>query len=77
MNPANHKADQGLSEFQTSIGLVAHATLSTEQLISCTRVALVDTISYLQDSEGGMISVKEVCELITMIHDILDNAVSK
>ena len=63
--------------FQTGIGVATHATLSMEQLISYMRVALVDTISSLQDSEGRDISVSEVCELLTKIHDILDMAVSK
>ena len=40
-------------------------------------VAHVDTITSLQDSEGRVISVSEVCKLLTKIHDILDNAVSK
>ena len=34
LNPANRKADQSLSEFQTGIGAAAHATLDMEQLIS-------------------------------------------
>ena len=41
------------------------------------RVAPVNTISFLCDSEGKMISVSEVHELLTKIYDILDNAVSK
>ena len=45
LTPANRKADQSLSEFQTGIRAAGHATLNTEQLISCLRVALVDTIS--------------------------------
>ena len=44
LTPANRKADQSLSGFQTSIGANAHATLDMEQLISHLRVALVDTI---------------------------------
>ena len=48
-----------------------------EQLISHLRVALVDTISPLHNSEGGVIPMSEVCELLIKIHDILDNAVSK
>ena len=48
-----------------------------EQLISHTRIALVDTISSLHDSEGGVISVSEVCELCTKFNDILGNAVSQ
>ena len=48
-----------------------------EQLISHIKVELVDAISSLQDTGGGVISVSKVCELLTMIHDFLDNAVSK
>ena len=70
LTPANRKANQNLSDFQT-------ATLDMEQLISHFRVALVDTISPLPNSEGGVISVSEVCELLIKVHDILDNAVSK
>ena len=77
MPSANRKADQSLSDFHTGIGVATHATPDTEQLISHTGVTLVNTISYLQDSEGGVISVSEVCALLTIIHDIQDNAVSK
>ena len=59
------------------IGVAADATLNTEQLISHTRVTLVDTISSLQDPERGVISVSEVHELLTKIHEILDSAMSK
>ena len=49
--------------------------LLTQQLISHLRVALVDTLSSLLDSEGGVIPVSEVCELLLKVHDILDSAV--
>ena len=62
---------------QTGVGAAAHATLDTEQLISCLRVALVDTLSSLPDSEGGIIPVSEVHELLLKVHGILDSAVSK
>ena len=75
--PANRKADQRLSEFQTGTGAGSHATLDKNELIYHLRVALVDTISSLPDSEGGVILVLEVCELLFKVHDILDNAVSK
>ena len=75
MTPANRKADQSLSEFQASTGAAAHATLNTEQLISQIRVALVDTISSLPDSEGGVTPVSEVLELLVKVPDILDNAI--
>ena len=77
MTLANRKADQNLLEFQTGIGAAAHATLDMEQLISQFRVALVDTISSLPDSEGGVIPVSEVHELLIKVQNILDNAVSK
>ena len=77
MTPANRKADQSLSQFQTGIGVAAHATLDMEQLISCLRVVLVDTSSSLPDSKGGGIPVSEACELLISVHDIVDNAVSK
>ena len=77
LTSTNRKVDQNLSEFQTDIGAAAHATFDTEQLISHLRVALVDTPSYLPNSEGGIILVSKVCELFLKVHDILDNAVSK
>ena len=70
LTPTNRKADTG-------IGVAAHATLNMEQVISHIRVALVDTISSLPDSEQGVIPVSEVCELVIKVDDILDNAVSK
>ena len=51
LTPANRKVDQTISEFQTGIHAAAHAILDTEQLISYLRVAIVDTISSLPDSE--------------------------
>ena len=35
LSSANRKADQSLSDLQTGVGAAAHATLDTEQLISC------------------------------------------
>ena len=77
LNSANMKADQSLSDFHTSVGATAHATLVTEQLISHLQVALVDTLSSLSEAEGDIIPVSEVCELLLQIHGILDKAVSK
>ena len=77
LTSTNRKTDQSLSEFQTGIGAAAHATLDAEQLISHLRVAIVDTLSSLPGSEGGIIPVSEVHELLLKVHDILDNAVSK
>ena len=77
LNSANRKADQSLSDFQTGVGATAHATLDTEQFISCLHIALVDTLSSLPEAEGDVIPVSEVCELLPWIHDILDKTVSK
>ena len=60
LTSANRKADQSLSDFQTGVGAAAHATLDREQLISHLKVALVDTLSSLPNSEGGIIPVSEV-----------------
>ena len=70
LTSANRKADQSLSDLQTGVGAAAHATLDTEQLISHLRVALLDTLSSLHISEGGIIPVSEVCELLLKVHDI-------
>ena len=77
LTPANRKADQSLSEFQTGTGAAALGILNMEQLISYLRVALVDAISSLLDSEGAVIPVSEVYGLVIKVHDILDNAVFK
>ena len=77
LTSSNRKADHSLSEFQTGIGAAAHVTHNMEQLFSCLRVALVDTLSSLPDSERGIIPVSEMHELLLKVHDILDNAVSK
>ena len=77
LTSANRKADHNLSDFQTGVGTAAHTTLDTEQLISHLRVALVDTLSSLPDSEVGVIPVSEEHELLLNIHEILDNVVSK
>ena len=77
MTSANRKADQSLSELQNGVGSAAHATLDKERLISHLRVGLLDTLSSLPNSEGGVIPVSEVQELLLKAHDILDNAVSK
>ena len=69
------KNDQS-SDFQTSIGATVHATLDTEQLISDTRAALVDTVASLQGSDRR-ISVSKVHEILTKICDILDSVMSK
>ena len=68
---------QGLDSILINSIKMLFATLDTEQLISCIRVAHVDTISSLQDSEGEMISNSDVYELLTKIYDVLDNDMSK
>ena len=77
LTSVKRKADQSLSDLQTGVDAAAYATLDTEQLISCLRVALVDSLSSLPDSEGGVIPVSEMRELLLKVHDILDSAVSK
>ena len=77
LTSANREGDQSLSDLETGIGAAAHATLDAEQLISCLRVALLDTLSFLPNTEGGIIPVPEVHELLLRIHLILDSAVSK
>ena len=66
-NPANKKKDQSLSNFQTGIGVASQVALDMEQLISGTRVPLVDAIGSLHDSNEGVILVQEVLELLTKI----------
>ena len=51
--------------------------VDTEQLISCLTVALVNSLSSLPNSEGEVIPVSKVHELLLKVHEILDNAVSK
>ena len=74
---ANRKADQSLSDLQTGVGTAAHATLDIEQLISCLRVALLDTHPSLSNSDGGIVPVSEMHELLPKVHDILDSVLSK
>ena len=72
LNHTNKMTDRSFSYFQTGIGGTALASLDTEQLISHTRAAFVDTIASLQDSDGGVLSVSEVHELlIFMIFHII------
>ena len=77
LNPVNRKTDQRLCDFQTGMGAAAHAILDTEQHISHIRTPLVDTIASLQDSDGEVIPVQGVLQLLTKIHDIPENSVSK
>ena len=66
-----------LSDFQTGIGVTAHTSQDTEELFTHTRTALVETTAFLQGSDGEVITASELYELLTKIHDILDNSVSK
>ena len=77
LSSANRKVGQSLLDLQTDVGAAAHATLDTEQLIPHLRISLLDTVSSLPDSEGGIIPVSEVHDLLLNVHDILDMAVSK
>ena len=77
LTSGNRKADQSLSDLQTGVGAAACATIDTEQLISHLRVAPLDTLSSLPNSEGGIIPLSEVCELLLKVNNILDSAVSQ
>ena len=77
MTSANRKGDQSLLNLQTCVGAAAHATVGTEQLISHPKVSLVDTLFSLTNSEGGIIPVSEVSEILCKVHDNLDSAVSR
>ena len=43
-----------------------------KQLISHLNVTLVDILSSQANSEGGVIPVFKVCELLLKVHDVLD-----
>ena len=77
LNAANKKTDQSLSEFQTNISVAFYAPVETEQLISHTTTAVIDTITFLQGSEGVVIPLPKPYEFHNDIHDILDGDVSK
>ena len=66
-----------LSHYENGISAAENATFRTKELIDHTRIVIVDTVIYLQCSEGGVISTSEVHELHIKIHNILDGAVSK
>ena len=51
--------------------------MGTEQLMSYTRTALVDTVDSLQGPKGGVVAASEMHILLTKIADILDISVSK
>ena len=59
LTPANRKADQSQSEYETGIGAAVHVTLNTEQLISQLRIALVDTIS--SHADWGVLFLCQKC----------------
>ena len=58
------KTDKRLSDFQNGTSAASDATLDTEQLISHTIASLVGTVDSLHGSNGGVISVSEVHELL-------------
>ena len=64
LNPTNKKTNQSLSDFQTAIGAAPRATLYKEQHISHFRTTPVDTITFLQNSDEGVISASEVHKLL-------------
>ena len=64
LNPARKRTSQSISVFQTGIGVAASATLETEQHISHTKVALVDTIASLQGSYGEVFAASDMHELL-------------
>ena len=76
LTPASMRVDQSLSDIQTGIDVAAHATLDAEQLISHTRASMVDTFTFLWGLKGGVNMTSEGHELLTKIHDVLDNALS-
>ena len=51
--------------------------LDTKKHIHYTRSALIDIDDCLHSSDSGVIAALKVHELLSKIHDILDNAVSK
>ena len=75
LNAANKKTDKS-QNFKTGISAAAHAILETEQLISHTRTAVIDTI-YNVLRKGEVIPISKIHELLTKVHDILDGAASK
>ena len=77
LKTADKGTDESLFLFLDCNGAAAHATQDTEQLISFTSTALVDTIASVEDSDGGVIPVSEVHELLMEMCDILDNASAK
>ena len=70
LTPANRKADWSLSEFQTGIGSVPLSTQSSSFLTSELPLLMLFPLY-------PIIPVSGVCELLTKVHDILHNAVSK
>ena len=57
LNSNNNKDDQSLYDFQIGTGAASHVILDTEQLMSCTRVALIDTFASLLGSGREVIQV--------------------
>ena len=77
LNASHKKSDHILFYFSTSIGAAVCANLDTVQLDYYTRTVLVDTVASQWSSDGEVIPVSEVHELLITIHGILDNTVSK
>ena len=53
-----------------------YVTLDTEQLISCTRAAFVDTIASVQSSKEAVLQCQMCMNFLGQLHDILDSDVS-
>ena len=47
LNTANRKTDESFLDLQTNIGTAVHTTLGKEQLISCRRSTITNTITFL------------------------------
>ena len=77
MNPASKSSDQSLSDSPTGCSAVAHATVDTEQLISHSRAALVDTVASLLGSNDGMIAALKCMNYLLRLMTFWECAVSK
>ena len=76
LNDFNKKADQSPLNLPTSIGASSHSTLEMEKLMSHMKIAIMDVITILWDSDEEVVPDSEIHDLLCKIHDILDKAVS-
>ena len=77
LNAANKKTDQWHSVFQTSTNAAAHATLETELLFFSDDNSYGGYYYLLAGPDGEVIPILKLQDLLYMIHNILDTAVSK